>query len=273
MFTAKITIDGFPFDEVKADVEAATAILSAEQDKYLRTNDAFNDAKKAALISCSQLIEMERSRNDQPFPRDSSEYTFLVTNRGRTSRRSKDNVETWSPLLMRVPWQFRWITDVGADQNAIKEATVFAYNELRRRAPVVTRTYRNSIHIYVNDVPSSHTSFLARNITPSDIIYVSAQPARKDTNFGYANAVELGYYSGRYRVHPELVKARGVVRPIAKMLRKKFGDRISARFSYRVNMATLGTFPVIEIGFQDQILQRDSIPGLSDKRRRTIRRR
>lgn len=229
--------------EIKGDFNP-TAQLEEIKARVLR-----NDVPRAFEIA---------KRQGLPARTEKGAWTLLVRNRGRQNRR---DFGTLRPKFLRIPFELQWVGE-GGDVRAVREAAEFALFELRKRAPVVTGDYRNSFEMRFNGRRVNATALGRADISAGQSVFVMP-------NIAYAAIIEAGFYKRYYRTRSI---PGGIVRPVARKVRRKFGDRVSARFIYMQGFNSSGgrggTLPVIEISTSGAFGQNDSVPGRRPRRRR-----
>ncbi|MBT8169673.1 hypothetical protein [Falsiruegeria litorea] len=217
--------------------------------------DMFNPEASIAEINRQILNREIKGRAARLAARD---YGFdpqtdrvVLTNRRRTNRRKLATIHS---DYLRLPWSVEFVG--GVDVEALTAASREALRLLRRRAPVRSGKYLESTTMRLNGLPVR--KLVKGNIDRESTIWISPLVP-------YSNTIELGFYRDYYET--ERI-AGGIVRPIARALRKKFGKSVSIRFVFIPGPRGAGTMPGIEIAAKGTIPENDARPGLSNKRRR-----
>ncbi|MDS9467966.1 hypothetical protein RGQ15_10355 [Paracoccus sp. MBLB3053] len=221
-------------------------------------NAAILEAQANALGQAKEFLQTFQRKGE--FPSDPKDYQLILRNRGSETRRK---FETIRPEYLRIPFSLTWHATTNTDMVVVVDAAKYALREMAKRAPYRTGKYLGSLTIYVNGVPQNSNYLNAEMLDPTDEVVIGP-------NTKYASTIERGFAKGYYQT--ETIRG-GVIRPVAKMVRAKFGNRVACRFIYVVfknaghNMAS----PVIQIGPIGAFAQNDTSNTSTKKRRRGAR--
>lgn len=246
---------------------------------YARGLEATLFGIKADYLARTKEYLREHQAGDQ-FPDDEKDYSTLVRINGREQKRQ---IRTVRPQYLKIgsqrsPTSISFVATGNVGDMAL--AARFAYQWLRKRAPVHKGNYRNSITIRIKRgasgdegvrVQSAH--MLSKIQLDADhVIQIAPEVVRISkkypSGYPYALRVEAGYYRNLYK--RKLTK--GVMYYVARQIQRKFRNRIAARFRY-VGYKGGGTFPVIEIAAPGTFASKSSVPYKSTlaRRRRILR--
>lgn len=219
-------------------------------------------AKLKGLADAQAYLKTEQAAGR--FPDDPDDYQLYLYNRGREQRR---NFDTLDPRYLKIPFSLKWIASGSEATEAIKDAAIYALGIMRNRAPFYRGKYIASTSIYIGSRPISVSAFRAIELKETDLVAVAPDVA-------YASPIEAGYYKKQYDTPDAQDLRGGIIRPVAKMVRAKFGNEIACRFAYLAigKLKTVGTMPAIELGAPGAFLQNDARPGTGRKNKRRSKR-
>jgi len=230
--------------------------------------------------------KLKKDQADGRIPADSAEYSFLLKNRGRETKRVWEGIRNSLPWLRigtsNSPLTFTFIPQtigtrfVGA---AIKTAGAI----LTSRIGIITRKgnllnsvmYARAPTIKPNKsarqagavnavVMSTNIDALMRGFGLGESIYIIYNPKNQSGGV-YASALEYGFYSGYYQTQKWARK--GIMYTIAEQVRRMYAGKVACRFTY-VFLGG-GTCPAIQISVIGSFSNKDTLPGrTSGKRKR-----
>lgn len=178
--------------------------------------DLIDQGKAGALIAANEFMEAEvRSGRFQP---EKSKRVLFLRNRGREAKWRYENIRADK---LRLPFQLRWVdTEQGLGQ--VREAVLFAMRQLLHRSPVVSGDYVNDFRIVVNYVALESGAFRRLPLESDDVIYIVNISS-------YAAVLERGFARDYYQTRSI---PGGIMRPVAKQVRKAFPGTVSCEFQY-----------------------------------------
>lgn len=204
---------------------------------------------------------LKRMQQQENFPTDPDDYTLFLRNRGRETKRK---LQTIRPQYLKIgtkttPLSFRFVANTSSEEAL--EAVKYAYSLARKRAPVRTGEYFDSIVTSTRAGNFEPRSARASDFSDDTRFYVSSATA-------YSAIIEAGFYTKYYKTER---LPQGIFYWVTLQVRKKFGNKISIRFFYLSGSGGRGTWPVIEIGRAGLFAGRDKRPGKAARRRRRAR--
>lgn len=210
-------------------------------------------AKQRQLDIAKQ--ELARAQNSGRFPVNRSEYFTLLRQRGSSTRR---RLSTIRPEFMAIPNSIIFVNQT-QQANVLPEAMRFIENQFRRKAPVRTGEYRESLSWFLNGVlqpagPDAILRLVLAGIVNerTRIEVVSVLP--------YSSTLESLYF----------IKKQFLIYGIWRELTKIFKDRISAQFNYRSAQQFGATYkgkpyayaiPILTLGVAGAFNSRATSPG------------
>lgn len=205
----------------------------------------------------SDIPQYLKAQQREGFPDDPDEYTLFLRNRGREQKRK---LETIRPQYLKIgtkrtPLSFNFVALSNIQD--VLDAVKFAYKEARKRAPVRTGQYYDSIVVSAGtrliDIYAARPSDFDEDTT----FYISSATA-------YSAIIEWGFYKKYYKTQS---LPKGILYWVTQKTRKAYEGKISIRFRYLAGSEG-GTYPVIEIARAGEFAGNDRRPGSSRRRRR-----
>ena len=217
------------------------------------------DDVKLSIIR-KDLPSALKAGQQKGFPTNPKDYQLLVRNRGRVTRRKMSTLNSSFLKIGTVGSPLQFTFTAGVADVEIIYAAIDALKMMESRAPIRSGKYFNSLGITLNGRPIRAAALKRAEIDASSTIYVGPGV------YGpvpYAAVIEKGFYKKYYRTRSI---PGGIIRPVARMIRSKYGDSVAARFAY--TGAGGGTAPAVIISsLAGSGIGRDSVPGRSRRRR------
>lgn len=231
-----------------------TLNIKGDFDKFGK--QVVNDAKQMGLNAAHEI--MTDAVQSGRFTDDASKVQLFLVNRGREHRRKFSTIK---PQFLRFPFRLRWM-DTSAGIGEMVAAARFAFEQVQRRAPYKTGAYERSITVYLNQTPTTLSAIAAREDSLEQTDRIQVGPA-----IIYGFTLEKGFYTQYYKTQQI---PGGIVRPVAKIVRQKFGSDVACAFKYyAVNVGNRATAaPMLEIGPPGSFPQNDARPGRVTRRTR-----
>lgn len=203
----------------------------------------------------------------QGFPTDPNQYTLILRNRGKETRRQLKTIQAKFLRVgtQRSPLSFTFSDSSQVDIDLLAKAARIAWERAVNRAPIRSGTYRNALDIYLGDLQSRR--LLTRRLSDD---YRSGESVFIMSPVAYASVIEHGFYKKFYETQR---LTGGILLNVTRAIRRIYGGQLAIRLIYvsgdRAGKGNgYGTFPAIEIGPKGSFAAVDTLPGTNKRRRR-----